>query len=474
MPSIQLSVLIVYFVGLFAVGAYATRFIGDSTDFLLAGRRLGPVLATATLCATHLGGGFVLGSGEWGYRYGFTGIAYAAGVGLSLILLAFVAARRMRRLALFTVPDYLESRYSSQWVRLLAALLSLIALIGIIGAQVWAAQGALGILGVDPSRAAAIATLMFIVYTAMSGLWGVTLTDAVQLAIVFVGVPLAALLALGEAGGIEGIRLAIASQSTEIDASRYFSPFGAGYGLVLAAIVPTMMYTLIGQDFYQRLFAARDEATSFRAAIAAGVLLIAFALFPVITGMAARALFGPEIEAARAIPMLIDEVLPAWAAAIVIAALLGAIMSTADSLLMAGTSHVTHDIYVRLLAPGAERDARHLLRLSRIVTVVLGLIALWLALNFQAIIDMLLLSYTLYAAGVFIPVIGGMYWRRATAPGAIAAILGGSGFGLAAEFGGIAIAGLPTIVAGALVSLALFVAVSLSTAPASGPEGGQH
>ncbi len=467
--SLQLTVLAVYFIGLLAVGVYAARLIGSNTDFLLAGRRLGPVLATATLCATHFGGGFVLGSGEWGFEHGLTGIAYAGGVGLSLVLLGFVAARRMRRLAMFTVPDYLEIRYRSKAARLLGTLLSLVAIVGIIGAQVWAAQGALSILGVDPTWAAVAATLMFIVYTALSGLWGVTLTDAVQLAIIFVGVPIAALLALGEAGGFDGIRIAIQAQSMEIDADRFFSPLGAGIGLVLAAIVPTMMYTLIGQDFYQRLFAARDEKVAFGAAIAAGVLLIAFALFPVVTGMAARALFGADIEAARAIPMLIDEVLPAWAAAIVIAAILGAIMSTADSLLMAGTSHVTHDLYVKLIDPGAEEDPKRLLTISRIVTVVLGLMALWMALNFEAIIGLLLMSYTLYAAGVFIPVVGGLYWKRATAPGAIAAILGGSGFGLAAELGWFAVealplvGGFPVIVTGALVSLVLFVGVSFST-----------
>jgi len=477
MPSTQVIVVAVYFAGLFGVGLYATRFVGSNTDFLLAGRRLGPVLATATLCATHFGGGFVLGSGEWGFSHGMTGIAYAVGVGLSLVLLGVVAARRMRGLAMFTVPDYLELRYNSKPARLLGTLLSLIAIVGIIGAQVWAAQGALSILGVDPTRAAVAATLMFIVYTAMSGLWGVTLTDAVQLAIIFVGVPVAAVLAVGEAGGLDGIRGAIDAQSMEIGTDRYFSPFGAGFGLVLAAVVPTMMYTLIGQDFYQRLFAARDEKAAFRAAIFAGMLLIAFALFPVVTGMAARALFGADIEAARAIPVLIDEVLPDWAAAIVIAAILGAIMSTADSLLMAGTSHVTHDIYVKLIDPAAAKDSRRLLRISRIVTVVLGLGALWMALNFQAIIGMLLMSYTLYAAGVFIPVVGGLYWKRATAAGAIASIIGGSGCGLAGELGWFdpaalpLIGGFPVIVTGALVSLLLFFSVSLLTRPGQARAG---
>lgn len=471
MPSLQVAILIIYFVVVFGVGVYATRFIGNTTDFLLAGRRLGLLLATATLCATHFGGGFVMGSGEWGFEYGLTGIAYAAGVGLSLVVLGLVTARRMRRLALFTVPDYLALRYRSNLVRVLGALLSLIAIIGIIGAQVWAAQGALSIIGLDPTWAAIAATGLFIVYTALSGLWGVTLTDAVQLAIVFIGVPLAAIMAFGEAGGLEGIRAGIQGLELAVSTDAYFSPLGAGLGLVLAAIVPTMMYTLIGQDFYQRLFAARDEHTARGAAILAGLLLVLFAVFPVMTGMAARAMFGGEIEAAQAIPKLISEVLPDFAAAIVIAAVIGAIMSTADSLLMAGTSHVTNDVYAKVVNPDAEMDSKRLLAMSRVVTVIIGVLALWMALAFEAIIDLLLMSYTLYAAGVFIPVVLGLYWRRGNATGAIAAIVGGSAVGVAGELGWVEfsrlplIGGFPVIVIGALASLVLYVLASLLTPP---------
>ncbi|RFF29214.1 sodium:solute symporter family protein [Wenzhouxiangella sediminis] len=471
MPDLQIAVLVTYFIVIFGVGVYATRFIDDTTDFLLAGRRLGLLLATATLCATHFGGGFVMGSGEWGFDFGLTGMAYAAGVGLSLIVLGLVAARRMRQLAMFTVPDYLALRYNSQVVRVLGAVLSLVAIIGIIGAQVWAAQGALSIVGLDPTWAAIAATGLFIVYTALSGLWGVTLTDAVQLAIIFVGVPVAAVMALGEAGGLEGIRAGIEGLDLSVSTDAFFHPLGAGLGMVLAAIVPTMMYTLIGQDFYQRLFAARDANTARRAAVLAGVLLVLFAVFPVITGMAARALFGGEIEAAQAIPKLITEVLPSAAAAIVIAAIVGAIMSTADSLLMAGTAHVTNDLYVQLINPEAERNNRRLLLISRIVTVIIGVLALWMALAFEAIIDLLLMSYTLYAAGVFIPVVLGLYWQRGNAAGAIAGILGGSGLGVAGELDWIElsslplIGGFPVIATGALASLLLYVVVSLITPP---------
>lgn len=467
MPSLQLIIVAIYFAILFCVGAWASRLIGDATDFLLAGRRLGLVLATATLCATHFGGGFVMGSGEWGFSHGVTGIAYAVGVGLSLVLLGLVAARKMRRLAKFTVPDYLLYRYNSKTVSTLAALLSLLAIVGIIGAQIWAAKSALSIIGLHPTWAAVIATLLFIAYTALSGLWGVTLTDAIQLAIIFIGIPLAAFMAVSEAGGLEGMMAAVESLEIDGGSKAYFSPLGAGLGLALAAVIPTMMYTLIGQDFYQRLFAARDEYIARRAAILAGVLLIIFAVFPVVTGMAARAIFGDGIDPAEAIPMLLTETLPVSVAAIVIAAIISAIMSTADSLLIAGTAHVTNDLYLKLINPEAEHDTQLQLRLSRIMTVVIGLLALGMALAFEAIIELLLLSYTLYAAGVFIPVVLGMYWRRGSTAGALAAIVGGSITGLA---GGLCwldalelpiVGGFPTIVNGALVSLVLYVAFSL-------------
>jgi len=462
MQTTQLVLIGAYFALIFGVGLYATRFVKDSTDFLLAGRRLGVLLAAAALAATHFGGGFVVGTGDWGFRYGLTGMAYAVGTGASLLLLAVVAARRMRRLGLVTVPDYLELRYGSRVVSVLGAVLSLVAIIGILGAQVWASQGALSILGIDPTVAAVAATVLFIVYTAASGLWGVTLTDAVQLLIIFIGVPIAAILGLREAGGFAGVRSSIVELDLEVTAGAYFEPLGAGGVLVLAAVVPTLMYTLIGQDFYQRLFAARDATVAVRAALLAGVVLIAYAAFPALAGMAARGIFGDGIEGPQAIPMLVVEVLPVWAGAIVVGAILGAIMSTADSLLIAGTSHLTNDLYVKRLNPSAADDPRRLLLISRLGTVAIGLLALVLALSVREIIGLLLLSYTMYAAGVFVPVVMGLYWRRGTAAGALAGIVGGALAGLVAALGWITLPVVPPIVAGAAVSLVLYVTVSLA------------
>ncbi len=460
MTAPQVWLVLGYLAAIFAVGVWAKRFVQTTDDFLLAGRRLGWVLATAALAATHFGGGFVIGTGAWAYEYGLSGIAYALGVGLSLLMLAVVAAGRMRRLGLMTVPDYLAHRYQSNTVRLLGASLSLLAIVGILGAQVWASQGALSLLGVDPTTAAVVASVAFIIYTAASGLWGATLTDVIQLLVIFVGIPWVALGGLDAVGGFSGLSAALASAEPGLDQGEYFSWTGGGGWLLAGAVLPTVMYTLIGQDFYQRLFAAKSDRVAVAAAILAGVLLMAYAAFPALTGMAARGLFGATIEPSQAIATVITEVLGVWAGAIVLGAIIAAILSTADSLLIAGTAHVIHDIGEQGLGWSLSPKAQ--LLASRASTVAIGVLALVLALGMQAIIELLLLSYTMYAAGVFIPVVLGLYWSGGTRWGAVAGIVVGAVVGAGASLGWLPVGAWPAIVVGGVASLLAYGLVSVT------------
>ncbi|MFW6238418.1 MAG: sodium:solute symporter family transporter, partial [Halanaerobiales bacterium] len=144
------------------------------------------------------------------------------------------------------------------------------------------------------------------------------------------------------------------------------------------------------------------------------------------------------------------------------AALLAAIMSTADSLLTAGTSHIINDLWLKLKQEEVGEDVDKL-AISRIFTILLGAVALIIALLVPTIIDALIYSYTMYTAGVFIPVIGGVLWKRATQEGALTALIGGS---LVAIFGTLLnfnVGNEQVIVYSALVSLVLFIIVSLAT-----------
>ena len=465
--------VIAYLAAMLAIGIYASRYIKTTTDFLLAGRRLGVLLAAATLAATHYGGGFVLGGGSWGVSYGIGGFWYGFACGAGLLILGLSFAKLSRALALYTVPEILNMRYRSGAVQALAALLSLLALIGIIGAQVWAAGAIFEAMGLPGLQGSILATIIFIAYTAISGLWAVTLTDFVQILIGSLGVIIATAMAVGAAGGIGGIMSKIESlQASGValpqSADAYMNPFSPGGPVIVLTLVATIMYTLIGQDFYQRLFAAKDEKTAMKAAIASGIFLMIIAFIPPLAGMAALALSPtPDkvIASPRvAIPHLILIMLGPAAGAIFIAAVLAAVMSTADSLLTAAASHIIRDFYYRFINPKATD--KHMLKLSIITTISVGVLALVMALTVRGIIELLIYSYDIYTAGVFIPVVLGLLWKRATREGALAGMIAGSAVAILGITG---IMKLPyyelIYVSGALVSLIVMVVVSLATKP---------
>jgi SSS family solute:Na+ symporter len=179
--------------------------------------------------------------------------------------------------------------------------------------------------------------------------------------------------------------------------------------------------------------------------------------------MGAKAYFPGLTDGSLAIPQIVQQIFPISVGAIILAALLAAIMSSADSLLTAGTSHFIKDFWLEIIHSHKTFDEKQLLRLSRISTVTLGVIALIIALSVPIIIDVLIYSYTMYTAGVFIPVIGGILWKKAAKKGALSAIIGGGLVAIVGIITNLDIMGIPVEVYSALVSLALFIIISLLT-----------
>lgn len=463
MTSIVWTVLAVYLALLLAVSLYAKKLTVTSTDFLLAGRKMGFIITTATLAATHYGGGFVLGGASWGAQYGLGGVWYGLACGVGLLLLGIFFAKPLRALAAFTVPEVLERRFGGKGVTVISASLSLFALVGILGAQVWASASIFEVLGFSGTTGAIIATVVFIVYTAFSGMWAVALTDFVQIIIGSAGVILAVVLSYIKVGGMTGLRASLETLSLDTHVA-YFDFSSPGLPIIFLTLFATTMYTLIGQDFYQRLFSARDETVARRAAIASGVFLIIIAFVPTLAGMLSLALaVDPASILASpktAIPQLIMIVFGSWVGAIFIAAILAAIMSTADSLLSAATTHVVKDFYQGII--NRQADDRKILVLSRVWTIVIGGVALLMALQVKDIITLLLYSYDIYTAGVFVPLVLGFYWKRATRAGALAGMVCGFLPPLLGIAGVVSFAQPEYVyVSGALVSLIVMIAVSL-------------
>ncbi|SHJ64050.1 solute:Na+ symporter, SSS family [Anaerobranca californiensis DSM 14826] len=443
-------IMLFYLTGMFLLGLYFSKRIKTLSDFLLAGRSLGFILCTSTLAATHLGGGFILGSGEQGYLTGLSGIWYGLSTGIGLIVLGSVFASKLRSLSLTTISDYLETRYNSNTIKYLASILSLTAIIGILAAQVKAAEGIMVLLGFNPLSGAIFVTLIFILYTAIAGMWGVTITDFIQIIIAGGGIILAAILAFFKIDGFSGLVQNLEKES--------FNITSIGFSSITWILLPTVMYTLIGQDFIQRLFSAKNEETAKKSSIAAGILLILVAFFPVLAGMVSQILF-PNLENPRsAIPLLVIEIFPPILGGIILSAIMAAVMSTADSLLCAGTSHLINDLYLKFNE--INLDDKKLVKYSSFSTIGLGLISLLIALLLPNIISPLIYAYTMYTAGVFVPVVGGLIWKNGNKYGALSAMIIGSVITLLGLTNVITFKDMPVVIYSSLISLTVYIIVS--------------
>lgn len=459
----ELAIIILYLAAIFGVGIYCNKFNNNIDDYLLAGRRLGVGLATGTLVATYFGGGYVIGVGSEAFEKGMS--AYWSPIAGALGILAVcLILKRMEGMNVYTVTEIVENRYKSPVLRVLTTILSLMALIGILAGQVTSAGSILSSLGLGtPTTCAIIVAAFFIGFTAFGGLWAVTVTDFIQIIVAALGLIAAAIVVLTQVGGWDSLVAQI--QATDVP-SNYFSLLkDTEPSYVLWLIMPMFIYTLIGQDVYQRLFAAKDTKTAYKSAVLSCIILLIICFFPVLLGMAGRAMF-PDMEVSSMIvPTIIRATLPPVLSGFALAAIIAAVVSTADSILTAATSHVVNDIYVRYISkedPNDPQSQKKLLNLSKIMTLFVGIISVVVALAIPSVLQVLNSSYTLFTAGVFAPVVAGLLWKKATKAGAFAGLFSGLLF-VALGWSGFSFFGIPSDIASSLLALVVLIVVSLIT-----------
>jgi len=443
-----LTVVIVYLVSMSALGVYLRRRVHNFADFMVAGRSAGLVVVSASYVGSHFGGGMTVGGAELGAGSGLSGIWYGLACGFSYLLI-LVIVRKVYVLKGMTAADVLEHAYGTKRVRALFAIVAFAGTLGIIGGQILAGGAMFATFGVSRELGGIITFVIIVAYCAFSGLYGVMITDTIQVAIGGVGVVLGAVLALQRIGGIDQLAALPAEQ---------LSLFPADLGTFVRLVVPTTLLGLISQPAYQRINACRDEKTAVRAPLVGAIVVIVLGVFPILTGMCAMVLW-PDLNPALAVPELLKEVFPPVVAAIFIAAILAAVMSTADSVLLAGVANVVRDIYQQILRPHASD--KELLRISTVATVVIGLGALAVTYLVPTIIDLFLTSYSIQVCGGLIPVVGGLLWKRGTEAGAWGSFIVGVGFVI---LGAMKVIDIPyDYVVGLVPAFIVYVVVSLLT-----------
>ncbi len=415
---IELAIVILYLILVIGIGLVSRRKHWGLDDFFVSGRRVSTFFITGSLLATIAGGSATIGMSGLGFSRGLTGSWWLLAGSTGLFVLGLFLAKKVREFGLYTLPELVEKQYNSR-VAMASAILIVIAWIGVIAGQIIAAGKILSSLGIGSTNLwMVIFTFIFISYVIWGGQNAVIRTDIFQATIIYLGIFLGLGFTLWYVGGFAGL-------SHSLPADRFSFPLSSNFGFPdLASTLLLVGSTyVVGPDIYSRLFCARDGRTAKKAVIYTAILLIPLALAITVMGMGASVMF-PQISGEKALPTLMMSLFPSWVGGLVLAALVSAVMSSADTTILSASTIITVDVLAR---KKPSWDKKKVLTCTRIGVLILGSISLGLALMLQGVINALIFAYTVFTCGVILPVLAGFFKNqlKVTSNAALAAIIGG-------------------------------------------------
>ncbi|SDM37752.1 sodium:solute symporter [Streptomyces wuyuanensis] len=458
--AVDYAVIVVYLAGMLAMGWWGMRRAKSKSEFLVAGRRLGPSMYSGTMAAIVLGGASTIGGVGLGYKYGLSGAWMVFTIGLGLLALSIFFSARIARLKVYTVSEMLDLRYGGR-----AGLIT--------GVVMWAYTLMLAVTSTiayatifdvlfDMNRTVAIILggSIVVAYSTLGGMWSITLTDMVQFVVKTIGVLLLLLpIAVVKAGGFAEMKAQLPTE--------YFAPFGIGGETIFTYVLIYTFGMLIGQDIWQRVFTARDDKVARWGGTVAGTYCLAYALAGAVIGTAAKVLYPNLANADDAFATIVKDELPLGVRGLVLAAALAAVMSTSSGALIACATVANNDIWQRLrgaVTRRADGEAHDEVKGNRMFILVMGIAVIGIAIALNNVVEALTVAYNLLVGGLLVPILGGLLWRRGTVYGALSSVVVG-GVAVITLMWKFGILANEPIYYGLLASLVTYVVVSLATRP---------
>jgi len=420
---LTLLIIIFYLLAVICIGAWSKRRVANQNAFFVANRRGTTLLITGSLLATAVGGSATVGMAGLGFSQGLTGAWWLLVGSIGLLLLGFFFAKKVRNTALYTLPELVGKQYDDR-VCLAASTLIVIAWMGVVAGQIVAAGKILSILGVSSLASVMIIfTVVVVIYAILGGQISVLRTDVFQAVILFVGIFVALALVFSRVGGLNGLKTSLPSIYFSFPLSSEFS-----WKMMMRLLILVGATYVVGPDIYTRLFCARSGHVARKSAFLGALLVLPLAFAITLIGMGARVLY-PEIPAEQAFPQIINGIAPPGLTGLIFAALLAALMSSADTCLLSQSIILTEDIFKRFFPLLSDEKT---ILLTRFSIVMLGFMSLCLALALKEVISALLFAYTIFTCGLVVPVVAGFYKQKlkVTSQGALVALIGGGAIGL--------------------------------------------
>lgn len=448
-----LSGILIYLCALVAVGIYKVSSVKDSEDFMVAGRTLPWYVLVGTLLATWMGSGSLFSGAGLGYRNGLAGLWSSAGAWLGIALIYFIT-RRIRNFGKVTVPDIFEARYGKT-AAILATITTVIAYTTIVSYQFRGGGKVLSMVsdGLVTLEAGIVITAVFAIsYTVLAGMFSVVYTDVVNGILMTIGTIGALIYLFIDVGGMSEIILVAESAGKWQWFGNWASERAgdiSGPIIAISFFVPTMLLLMGDANMYQRIFSAKDGGSAKKAVLfwIIGVVILesVVSMLGLTGAVAASKGIIPDLVADAQVgitdPVALlearqsgsESVIPAIAryaglplvlGLLLVSTMMAIIVSTADSFLLIPATNLTRDVYLRYLNP--EATEKQILLISRVLVLILGLIAFLLVSQFKTVLNAAFTAYNIYGTSITPALLSAFLWKRATKEGAVASIITGA------------------------------------------------
>lgn len=373
-----------YFIFILAIGVYSAFKIKTPADYFVAGKKAGLLPVSGSLLATILGGSAILGTIELSQNIGWAALWFLFCAALGLFILIPVS-KYVKRYGNYTLPELLGKFYGKK-AEIISSIIIPLAWLGIIAAQIIAAAKILSGIGfIDYTNAAIVSGLVFIIYTLLGGQLSILKTDALQAILIITG--LIALL-------VFSINTPEIANIKKLEINSLFNASFSVFDLIILVLTYSVTF-VVGPDIYSRLFCAKNEKTAARS-----ILIVAVILIPISFALTYLGIYS-QGSSDSGIVSFAQNLLPGWAYGLFIAALLSAVMSSADTTLLTSSM-----IFNELLS--GNLDNQNSLKTTRWIVIFMGILSIVVALFVTSIIQSLLFALTFFSGAFVVPTLAGL------------------------------------------------------------------
>ena len=425
-----ITCVVLYLLGTLALGVWAGSRIKNTSDFAVAGRSLPLIMVITTTFATWFGAETVMGVPARFVQGGLNAIIEDPfGAGTCLILVGLFFASKLYKLNLLTIGDYYRQRYG-KGIEIFCSVAIILSYLGWVAAQITALGLVFSVLtggAMSPAVGMVIGTLAVLIYVVVGGFLAVALTDFIQMIVLVIGMSIIAFFAADLAGGADKV-LNMAQQA---NLWRLLpEPNFTDIMFFIGAAITMMFGSIPQQDVFQRVMSAKDAPTARNGAVIGGASYILFGFVPMFIVAAAVVVMGNNaMEIARndyqqLLPTFVMTKMPLIMQILFFGALLSAIKSTSSATLLAPSTSFTENI-LKNLVPGMD-DRQQLLAMRITIVIFAALVLVYaIAMEGTSIYELVSSAYQVTLVAAFVPLVMGLYWKRATTQGAIVSIAAG-------------------------------------------------